>query len=76
MRLLLAISLAALLFVSASAQVPTYSPTKKPSAKPTRAKYIYETTPEEARANVAWSAVIGTFGFIGNDIHFYCAYML
>lgn len=46
---------------------PSYSPTKKPTQRPTRAKYLYITTDAEATANVAWSAVIGTLGFIGNN---------
>ena len=75
MRLLFAISLTAFLIASASATA-TIAPTKKPSAKPTRAKYIYTTTTEEARANVAWSAVMGTLGFIGNEIYFYGGYIL
>ena len=84
MRVLFAISLIAILFALVSAQTPTYaptfkpstykpsnpsfSPTRKPTQKPTRAKYIYKTTEEEATANVAWSAVIGTLGFIGKNL--------
>ncbi len=47
---------------------PSYSPTKKPTQRPTRAKYLYITTDAEATANVAWSAVIGTLGFIGKNL--------
>ena len=71
MRVLFAISLISILFALVSAQSPTYapttrSPTRKPTQRPTRAKYLYTTTDAEATANVAWSAVIGTLGFIGN----------
>jgi hypothetical protein len=70
MRVLFAISLISILFALVSAQSPTYapttrSPTSKPTQRPTRAKYLYTTTDAEATANVAWSAVIGTLGFIG-----------
>lgn len=81
MRVLFAISLISILFALVSAQTvaptfkpstykpsgPSYSPTKKPTQRPTRAKYLYITTDAEATANVAWSAVIGTLGFIGNN---------
>lgn len=73
MRVLFAITLISILFglVSAQTVAPTYkpsNPTRKPSQKPTRAKYIYKTTEAEATANVAWSAVIGTLGFIGKNL--------